>query len=69
MSCNGMLKYNIVNINLTLYIMYIRDTSSIPGIGTRFSLFHSVQTGSRAHPVPYTMGSGSCFTGSKEEGT
>jgi hypothetical protein len=29
---------------------------SIPGRGKKFSLPHSVQTGSRAHPASYPMG-------------
>jgi hypothetical protein len=31
---------------------------SIPGRGNIFSLLHSVQTGSRAHPTSYSMGTG-----------
>jgi hypothetical protein len=30
-----------------------------------FSLLHSVQTGSGAHPASYTMGTGSSFPGGK----
>jgi hypothetical protein len=30
-----------------------------------FSLFHSVQTISGAHPASYTMGTGGSFTGGK----
>jgi hypothetical protein len=33
--------------------------------GRYFSLFHSVQTGSEAHPASYPMGTGGSFPGSK----
>jgi hypothetical protein len=32
---------------------------------TNFSLVHSVQTGSKAQPVSYPMGTGGCFPGNK----
>jgi hypothetical protein len=45
------------------------------GIGVRFpasardfSLLHSVQTGSGAHPASYTMGTRGCFPGGKAAG-
>jgi hypothetical protein len=34
----------------------------------QFSLLHIVQTGSRAHPVPYPMGTGGFYPGSKAAG-
>jgi hypothetical protein len=34
------------------------DRGSIPDAARHFSLFHSVQIGSGAHPASYTMGTG-----------
>jgi hypothetical protein len=42
---------------------------SIPSKGRDFSLFHSVQTGSGAHPASYIMDTGGCFVGGKMAGT
>jgi hypothetical protein len=44
------------------------DPSSITG-GARFSLLHSVQTESGAHPAFYPIGTGGSFTGGKAAGT
>jgi hypothetical protein len=43
---------------------------SIPSRGNDwiFSLRHRVQTGSRAHPASYRMGTGSSYTGDKVAG-
>jgi hypothetical protein len=38
---------------------------SIPGKDKTFSLLHSVQTGSGAHPAPSPVGTGSSFPGGK----
>jgi hypothetical protein len=40
---------------------------SIPGRGKRFSLLHSVQTGSGAHPASYPMGTAGDFPGGKAD--
>jgi hypothetical protein len=37
-------------------------------VGSQFSLFHIVQTGSGAHPVSYQMGTGGSFLGGKAVG-
>jgi hypothetical protein len=38
--------------------------------GTKdFSLLYSVETGSGAHPAPYSIGTGGSFPGSLEAGT
>jgi hypothetical protein len=63
---------------INLIYTRIRDTSvcivtyygldgrgSIPRRGKRFSLLHSFQTGSRANPASYTMGTGGSFPGGK----
>jgi hypothetical protein len=54
--------YSSVGI-ITGYRMDSR--SSIPGRATDFSLFHSVQTGSCAHPASYSMGTACSFPGVK----
>jgi hypothetical protein len=36
----------------------LEGSGLIPGRGTNFLLFHSVQTGSGAHPASYSMGTG-----------
>jgi hypothetical protein len=41
---------------------------SIPGRESYFSLLHSVQTGSGAHPASCPIGPGDSFHGSKEAG-
>jgi hypothetical protein len=38
-------------------------------LGQEFSLPHSVQTGSEAHPTAYPMGTVGFFTGDKAAGT
>jgi hypothetical protein len=39
-----------------------------PGSGKRFSLLHSVQIGSGAHPTSYAMGTRGSFTAVKRQG-
>jgi hypothetical protein len=45
------------------------DRDLISGRGKEFSLFHSVQTGSEAHPVSYSMDTGGSFPRGKATGT
>jgi hypothetical protein len=42
-----------------------RIRSSSQKEGQKFSLLHSVQTGSEAHPASYPMGTGGSFPGGK----
>jgi hypothetical protein len=42
-----------------------RNMGSIPGRGKIFSLFHSVQTGSGAHPVFFPMGTVNLYQSAK----
>jgi hypothetical protein len=44
------------------------DLGYIPGRGKRFSLFHSIQTASGAHPVSYPVGTGDSFPRGKMVG-
>jgi hypothetical protein len=44
------------------------DGIQFPPGAKDFSLLRSVQTGSGAHPVSYTMGSGGSFPGGKAAG-
>jgi hypothetical protein len=37
-------------------------------VGANFSPLHIIQTGSRVHPAPYSMGTGGSFTWDKEAG-
>jgi hypothetical protein len=48
------------------YRMDSRD--SIPGRGKRFSLLHSIQTGSGIHPASYPMGAGNSISRGKAVG-
>jgi len=41
------------------------NQGSIPGRGWDFSLHHHIQTGSRAHPASYPMGTRVSFPGGK----
>jgi hypothetical protein len=41
---------------------------SIPSMARGFSVLHSVQTGFRAHPASYPMGTGGSFPGIKAAG-
>jgi hypothetical protein len=45
-----------------------RDLCSTPGRAKDFSLLHSVQTGSGAHPIFHPMGTGGSFSGVKWKG-
>jgi hypothetical protein len=44
------------------------DRGFIPGRRKRFSILHSVQTGSMAHPGFYTIDAGGGLPGAKEAG-
>jgi hypothetical protein len=46
----------------------LESWGSIPGRGKRFSLLHSVQTGSGIHPASYSMGTGALSPGIKWPG-
>jgi hypothetical protein len=46
----------------------LKNRDSIPDSGKRFSLLHSVQTGSGAHTASYYMDNGSSFPGAKAAG-
>jgi hypothetical protein len=56
-----------MNYYTYIYIGWMAEESGFDSRqGQDFSLLHIIQTGFGAHPTSYTMGIGSCFSGSKE---
>jgi hypothetical protein len=58
----------VVVVMMMIIIIIIIIPNGWPTAVQDFSLFHSVQTGSGAHPASYPMGSAGSFPGHKAAG-
>jgi hypothetical protein len=72
-TCRHIVQFSNAEVNIVMLSQYSHGLrAGGPGFDSRqdqyFSLLHSVQTGSGAHPASYPMGTGCSFPGGKATG-